>query len=474
MKKLNVLASLLITVLVLSCSEDESTPLEATLATTGAISGGPFTFCVDGTPDMVTGIEVTTESNVGSMSTWVVTDAEGKILGLPPTVEALEGVDFDEAGAGVCLVWYLRYDEGLEGLEPGENANDLNGTFDLSNSVEVTRNKTEAGELIGGPFEFTVDGMPDMVSGISLNNPDSSGTNSTYVITDSEGKILGLPPTLTAVKGVDFDGAGVGTCLIWYLRFEDGLKGAEVGLNANDLDGCFELSNPLTVIRNQGETMASAGTLMGDDFFFCVDGTPDYASGITLDDSMASGSSSGYIITEVNGNILGLPPTLAAVEGVDFDAAGPDICRLYHITYNGNVDGREVGGNIDGISGDFALSNPIVVTRALTQAGEISAATEFNFTVDGTPDYVTGIMRDDTATGSLNTWVITDDQGNILGLPPTINALEGVNFDAASPGICLIWYLRYEEGIKGLEAGANANDLEGCFDLSNSLSVTRN
>ena len=84
----------------------------------------------------------------------------------------------------------------------------------------------DAGVLTGGPFTFCVDGMVDNVSGIATD-PDAVGTNRTFVITDDAGTILGLPPDLTALQGVDFDGAGAGVCLIWYLRFEDGLVGAE-------------------------------------------------------------------------------------------------------------------------------------------------------------------------------------------------------------------------------------------------------
>ena len=87
-----------------------------------------------------------------------------------------------------------------------------------------------------------------MVSGITLDGT-ATGTNSTWVITDDQGVILGLPPTLADVEGVDFDGAGVGVCLIWYLRFENDLMGAEVGMNANDLTGCFSLSNSIMVTR---------------------------------------------------------------------------------------------------------------------------------------------------------------------------------------------------------------------------------
>ncbi|MBT8253828.1 MAG: hypothetical protein KJN68_07640, partial [Bacteroidia bacterium] len=164
-------------------------------------------------------------------------------------VLALEGVDFDGAGGGTCLIWYLRYEEGLQGAEVGMNANDLQGVFDLSNSIEVVRNAPDGGQILGGPFTFTIDGNPDNVSGISLDG-NQAGSNSTWVITDDTGNILGLPPTLADVEGVDFDGAGPGVCLIWYLRFEDGLQGAEIGMNANNLSGCFSLSNSISVTRN--------------------------------------------------------------------------------------------------------------------------------------------------------------------------------------------------------------------------------
>lgn len=470
MKKLSLFTSMLLTLLVLSCSENENeTPV--IIPSAGAISGGPFTFCVDGVADMVSGITVDNTSTMGTNSTWVITDDQGNILGLPPSLEALEGVNFDDAGAGICLIWYLRYEDGLVGAEVGMNANNLQGTFDLSNSLQVTRNKTNAGVLSGGPFEFIVDGNPDMVSGISVDDTDASGTNNTWVITDEEGNILGLPPTLADVEGVNFDGAGAGVCLIWNLRYEDGLEGAEVGMNANNLEGCFSLSNAITVNRIQG---ANAGEIAGGPFTFCVDGTPDMVSGITIDNTNVSGENSTWVVTDVDGKILGLPPTLAAVEGINFDGAGAGVCLIWYMRYDGTITGAEVDMNANNIVGNYDLSNPLTVTRHKTEAG-IIAGGPFDFAVeDGTADYVSGITLDNTNTsGSLSTWVITDADGNILGLPPTLADVEGVNFDGAGAGVCLIWYLRYEEGLQNLAVGMNASDLNGCFDLSNSISVTR-
>ncbi|WP_411894726.1 hypothetical protein [Winogradskyella sp. A2] len=249
MIKKTILGILALGFIVVSCSSDDD-GTQPVVPNAGTLEGGPFTFCVDGAADMVSGISLNNTNVAGTNSTYVITDDSGNILGLPPNLDAVQGVDFDGAGGGVCLIWYLRYEDDINGLEAGLNANNLTGTFDLSNSITVTRNAPEAGTLSGGPFTFTVDGTPDMVSGITLDNPDASGTNRTYVITDDQGNILGLPPTLTDVEGVDFDGAGTGVCLIWYLRYEDGLEGLAPGMNANNLVGCFDLSNSIQVTRN--------------------------------------------------------------------------------------------------------------------------------------------------------------------------------------------------------------------------------
>jgi len=154
----------------ISCDSDDDNTMLVITPDAGFLEGGPFTFCVDGEVDNVSGI--TTDPNaVGTNRTFIVTDDQGVILGLPPTNAALQGVNFDDAGPGICLIWYLRYEDGIQGLEPGENANDLEGNFDLSNSISVDRQGPNGGMIMGGPFNFTVDGMPDMVSGITLELP---------------------------------------------------------------------------------------------------------------------------------------------------------------------------------------------------------------------------------------------------------------------------------------------------------------
>ena len=426
----------------------------------GIIEGGPFEFCVDGEADNVSGI--TLNGNTGMNNQWIITDDQGNILGLPPMPGV---VNFDDAGAGICLIWHLSYDGDITGLEAGMNANDLEGDFGLSNSITVTRNEAIGGTLEGGPFEFCVgDGVPDNLMDGDITLSGNAGANSQWVITELDGTILGLPPTFTAP---DFDGAGVGECLVWHLSFYGDIVGAEMGANANDLEGCFSLSNPVSVNRvDCGTPGVSGGIIEGGPFEFCVDGEADNVSGITLNGN--TGMNNQWIITDDQGNILGLPPMPSVV---NFDDAGAGVCLIWHLSYDGMIEGLEAGMNANDLEGDFGLSNSITVIRNEAIGGTLEGG-PFEFCVgDGVPD---NLMDGDIAlsgnAGANSQWVITELDGTILGLPPTFTAPD---FDGAGFGECLVWHLSYYGDIVGAEMGANANDLEGCFSLSNSISVNR-
>ncbi len=464
----SLMAVLSLAILLGSCkgdSDDDPIVLNA-----GTLSGGPFSFVVDGMPDMVSGITLDANGIVGSNRTYLITDDAQNVLGIPPSLEAVEGVNFDDAGTGNCYIYHLVYEDGLSGLEAGSNVANFEGDFDLSNFVVVERLGLNAGVLEGGPYTFTVDGNPDMVSGVSLDATNLNGSLQTYVITDDQNNILGVPPTIEAVEGVNFDDAGVGVCLIWHLTYEEGLTGLAAGNNVSDFVGQWALSNSITVNREA----LDAGSISGGPYTFTVDGNADMVSGVMFDDTNLTGTTQRWVITDDQNNILGLPPTIEAVEGVNFDDAGVGVCLIWHITYEPGLTGLEAGNNVSDLQGFYALSNSLTVNREALNAGSIAGG-PFTFDVDGTPDMVSGITLDDTnLTGSTQGWVITDDQNNILGLPPTIDEDEGVEFDDAGTGVCLIWHITYEPGLTGLMAGNNVSDLDGFYALSNSITVTRN
>jgi hypothetical protein len=438
----------------------------------GTLTGGPFTFDAgDGIVDNVSGIALT--GNVGDNSIFLVTDAAGTILGLPPTLTALEGVDFDGAGEGVCLIWHLSYQNDLQGLAEGASVNDFSGAeFSLSNSIIVNRNiDVEAGTLTGGPYTFIVgDGEIDNVSNVSITGAPV-GTNKSFIVTDEDGSILGLPGDLEALKGVNFDGAGEGVCLIWYIRYEGEITGLAMGMNTNNLKGNFDLSNAITINRIPAP---DAGTLEGGPYTFVVgNDIADNVANISISGNPV-GTNKTFIVTDGNGEILGLPGDLDALKGVKFDGAGVGVCLIWYLRYEGEITGLEVGGNANNLEGTFDLSNSVTINRvAAANAGTLEGGPYTFVAGDGTADTVSNVSIAGSPAGANKSFIVTDAAGNIFGLPGDLDALKGVNFDGAGVGECLIWYIRYEGEITGLEAGMNTNNLSGSFDLSNSISVNR-
>ncbi|MEO0732584.1 MAG: T9SS type A sorting domain-containing protein, partial [Bacteroidota bacterium] len=119
----------------------------------------------DGQADMIPEGAITVANSQGENFQWIVTDDQNNILGLPPV---FSDVDFDEARAGTCLVWYLRYDGDITGLEMNGNLDNLVGCFGLSNAVTVTRT---AGDTGGFQFkeviinEVSADGQIELFNG---------------------------------------------------------------------------------------------------------------------------------------------------------------------------------------------------------------------------------------------------------------------------------------------------------------------
>ncbi len=409
-------------------------------------------------------------TGVGANSGWVITDnATGTILGLP----AAPPFDLDGAGDGVCDIWYIRYEDGLTGLMTGQNVSGLVGCYDLSNAISVTRNDPDAAAI-----EITGSGTTsiDICAGDGVGDPidvtvvgTGVGANSGWVITDNAtGTILALPPA----PPFDLDGAGDGVCDIWYIRYEDGLTGLMTGQNISGLVGCYDLSNAISVTRNDPDAAAIEITGSGaTSIDICAgDGVGDPIDVTVVGTGV--GANSGWVITDnATGTILGLP----AAPPFDLDGAGDGVCDIWYIRYEDGLTGLMTGQNVSGLTGCFDLSNAISVTRNDPDAAAIeitgTGATDIEICAgDGVGDPI-DVTVVGTGVGANSGWVITDNAtGTILGLP----AAPPFDLDGAGDGVCDIWYIRYEDGLTGLMTGQNVSGLVGCYDLSNSISVTRN
>ena len=417
--------------------------------------------------------QLTFESETTSTASYafVVTDANNVILSI------LDGdmLDFDVAGPGECRVWGLSYTGNVTAM-PGDNAAGTALTdqcFDLSdNFIAVTRLETDGGTVSTVDGETSVftcpgDGMADV---IEFANTSQASTLYAYVITDEDNVILEIADGNTA----DFDAAPPGTCRVWGLSYL-GTITAQPGENAATTtltDDCFELSeNFITVVREVPEGGTVSTTDGATSVIICPgDDNPDV---INFASQGASGGNFTYVITDENNIILGLPDG----DSQDFDGAGTGTCRVWGLSYSGNIT-ASIGDDaaVVALSDDcFDLSdNFIEVIRTVAEGGTVSTTSGdtliYVCAEDGVADQVTFVS---TGASDANfTYVITTDDNTILSI------LEGdmIDFEVAGIGICRVWGLSYTGTIIAMP-GENAASValsDDCFDLSdNFIQVNR-
>ncbi len=418
----------------------------------------------DGEADVV---EFVHEGASNSNYTYVVTDEDGNILGLPPG----NSLDFEGAGSGVCLVWGLAYTGDVTAMV-GDNALEValsSECFDLSdNFITVTRTESISGGTIAMPngatekYTCSNDDVADVI--MTVSSGATSNANFTLVVTDPDGNILGVPPA----DMVDVTGAGPGICLVWGLAYTGDLL-VEVGENALASvlsDGEFALSsNYITLNRDEANggtvAMPSGAT---ERSIIAGDGEADVVEFVH---EGASNSNYTYVVTDEDGNILGLPPG----NSLDFEGAGSGVCLVWGLAYTGDVTAM-VGDNALEValsSECFDLSdNFITVTRTESISGGTIAmpngATEkYTCSNDDVADVIMTVSSGATSNANF-TLVVTDTDGNILGVPPA----DMVDVTGAGPGICLVWGLAYTGDLTAM-VGDNANDValsDGEYALS--------
>jgi len=398
---------------------------------------------------------------VGDTSTYIITDDAGMILEILPTFGAA-------TPSGVCNVYHMSSNGVVTGLTMGAALADLSGDFDLSAAVAIDRQAVDGGILLTstGVDSLTIIVGDATIDSIEVDLTGAVGDSLIWLVTDSNGIVLEVntgPPFI-------FEGAGAGTCLIWNLSTNFGAD-VSVGDDATTLTGCFDLSNAITVVREE-ETISgvNGGDLTTVDGSTMIDICISTGSNTVIDSLVltgAVGDTSIYVITEPSGFILSTfqnPP-------FNFGNTQAGLCQIWHVSYNGMVMGLNPGDNLMMATGDLDISNAIQLDRDLPVGGSLTLLDSTqNVTVtvgDAMIDLVDVVLTG--AEGDETSWIITDTLGNIISLPMD----DPFDFTNAAPGTCLIWNLSYSTGLTGLAVDNNVSQLEGCFALSNSIEVTK-
>ncbi len=331
----------------------------------------------------------------------------------------------------------------------------------------------------------------------------SIGTNRGFIVTDaSNNQILGL----SSNNHFNLNGAGTGICEIWYVRYENDFGGNRIGNTLDDLTGCFDLSNPVRIIREA----ADAGTIAIDaaatgnpnnttsiaadglSAVICIDGSGDPLV-VTHDNPGATNLSYRYVITNEDASeILNITNSRT----IDLSVAGTGTCQIWGWSYRGLADNGAsfIGGPLSALRAVETCSDvstmSITVIREAADAGTIAidaaATTDAKGTTIIENKYSATIIAGDHianplvvthdnpgATNLSYRYVITnEDASEILNITNS----NTIDLEGAGTGTCQIWGWSYrglaDNGASFIGGPLSAlRAVETCSDVS-TMSIT--
>ncbi len=331
----------------------------------------------------------------------------------------------------------------------------------------------------------------------------SIGTNRGFIVTDaSNNQILGL----SSNNHFNLNGAGTGICEIWYVRYENDFGGNRIGNTLDDLTGCFDLSNPVRIIREA----ADAGTIAIDaaatgnpnnttsiaadglSAVICIDGSGDPLV-VTHDNPGATNLSYRYVITNEDASeILNITNSRT----IDLSVAGTGTCQIWGWSYRGLADNGAsfIGGPLSALRAVETCSDvstmSITVIREAADAGTIA----IDAAATGNPNNTTSIAADGLSAvicidGSGDPLVVTHDNPGATNLSYryvitnedaseilNITNSRTIDLSVAGTGTCQIWGWSYrglaDNGASFIGGPLSAlRAVETCSDVS-TMSIT--
>ncbi len=406
--------------------------------------------------------EVDNDSEAQGAYAYIITDPQGSILGMPPG----HVMNLQDAPPGICFVYGFSYTGDLDSAATHINDLSSSGNYDLSDNFITAYRDDVDGAMVSIVVlgDTLVAEAGDSILDFHIQNSSMSFANYVYFATTADGEIIDLleeeyveagdaPPGEYHIYGFSYTGMiDTNVTYIWDLYS----------------DGCSELSmNHIVLIVTEPE-------VEGGEVF--VDDHQDWVRGCAGDDMLRfyawsttrSEAPYAYIITNDEGDILGMPPG----DFMDLSHAPPGICYIYGFSYTGELDSSAT--HIDDLTSDdeYELSeNAITVFRDTVHGGMVSivgggdtiiapaGSPDLNFFVETTADLPVNYQ-----------YVITDDEGYIIAYPPG-NEIMAAD---APVGICHVYGIAYTGMLD-----TNAHNIwelyaYGCSELSdNHVTIVR-
>ncbi len=526
--------------------------------------GTQATIFVDGNPDMLS-FNSTVPASSNYTFTYVVKDANGMILGIPPG----NTVDFDGAGLGVCNVYGLTYTGNLNIMQGDDLfASGLaisDACFDLSsNNISVTRVNPQ--NTVGNVFASSNNSgnvgviglLPDGNATMSMfasQGMDADGiyydegndvlyqlNRSANVVNAYSGVSMALAngtmPTLSATSTSDFtNGREIAVAGDKLIVAQDGntangdvnrLYVYTLGNNTITLDKTFDVDinlwgihldgGRLYAIQDNSNNLAvyenilgnAAGSIVPTQLIAVENLVRTHGLTYNSDEDLmiltdigeASSATDGFLIVVQNFSSKIGDDMISASEqirvgggnsqlGNPVDVAYDAMGKMIYVAERASNGGMILGFNMPVLSGGVAPSYTKVFAGAsavnivgpegdacnIVDGGMVeltTGGTQATIFVDGNPDMLSFNSTVPAATNYTFTYVVTDADGLILGIPPG----NTVDFDGAGLGVCNVYGLTYTGNLNIMQGddlfAPNLAISDACFDLSNNnISVTR-
>ncbi|MFT4759283.1 MAG: hypothetical protein ACI9XO_003123 [Paraglaciecola sp.] len=396
---------------------------------------------------------------------FIITDENDVILGNTFAFN----IDFDIFPSQACRVYGVSFTGDYQGMigDTLQNIDLSNDCFDVSdNHLTIIKTYVNAGGLTTVNGEQSViicpnDGNPNVIE--FATNSDAQDSDYQYIVTNNQGVILALP----TINSFDFEPAGVGICKVYGISYIGDLV-AELGDNITDVMSteCFDVSESfIEIVRDQpsGDIIVSD---LGDVVDFCVnDGEADVVNFITGSFSFAAYA---YIITDENNIVM----SVEFNDFHDFDFAPAGVCRVWGISYTGNIIAGE-GDNLDtdalsddcfDVSNNFITINRIVVDGAtIFTPGNTTEI--YTCPGDGNGDFV-GLFNTSNI-GADYKYIITNEMNMVVD----VLSFNLYDFENIPEGTCRIYGMSHT-GIVEIEVGDDlfsAVLTDGCYDISDNF-----
>ena len=398
-------------------------------------------------------IETVLNSNVGFFTVYLVYDNNGTIL----NVQSNPNVDFSLFPEGIYFITAASHNGQLFNTIVGENISKLYGCFENSNPLRVIKQFVNGGSIsINGSTALEICGSdatniePDVTGGL--------GNNINWVVTNDQGTILNIFDDLP----INVSNLNDNPLFINRISFIGRIDGLNINGNLNNVEGCFDLSNQITINIKE----ISPGTIVLNNTSFCVgDGVADLVD-ITIVGNV--GSFFQHIITNSLGEIIALPTTLP----FDVDGSEPGTCIYYFLAADQSVS-TPLGTNINDIQGScFELSAPLSFTRVENFAGRVELAGGVGTEIEVCQGGTTIIQVRNNGEAQAYIYVVTNEQNEIIDLPDA-NIINANNLPS---GVCRVYGIA-SSNVVNLTIGEELvvpNMIDGCFDISeNFVEITK-